>query len=171
MPREILRIGVIGRAHPPATRWGGRVMRPFAVLPVPVPMAAGTVMSDIDGVQTVYLGDHALTLHHGETAHYLMNLGSARPSVWISLDGGRVHLVTPDPFEGEALAGDPERVVEAVAMPPELRAAVAAFVAAHHAPEPFEKRKRKPASIEEPDPRAPRILAPGEKWGQKWGGR
>jgi len=171
MPREILRIGVIGRAHPPATRWGGRVMRPFAVLPVPVPMAAGTVMSDIDGVQTVYLGDHALTLHHGETAHYLANLGSARPSVWISLDGGRVHLVTPDPFEGEALAGDPERVVEAVAMPPELRAAVAAFVAAHHAPEPFEKRKRKPASIEEPDPRAPRILAPGEKWGQKWGGR
>jgi hypothetical protein len=171
MPREILRIGVIGRAHPPATRWGGRVMRPFAVLPVPVPMAAGTVMSDIDGVQTVYLGDHALTLHHGETAHYLMNLGSARPSVWISLDGGRVHLVTPDPFEGEALAGDPERVVEAVAMPPELRAAVAAFVATHHAPEPFEKRKRKPASIEEPDPRAPRILAPGEKWGQKWGGR
>lgn len=171
MPREILRIGVIGRAHPPATRWGGRVMRPFAVLPVPVPMAAGTVMSDMDGVQTVYLGDHALTLHHGETAHYLMNLGSARPSVWISLDGGRVHLVTPDPFEGEALAGDPERVVEAVAMPPELRAAVAAFVAAHHAPEPFEKRKRKPASIEEPDPRAPRILAPGEKWGQKWGGR
>lgn len=171
MPREILRIGVIGRAHPPATRWGGRVMRPFAVLPVPVPMAAGTVMSDMDGVQTVYLGDHALTLHHGETAHYLMNLGSARPSVWISLDGGRVHLVTPDPFEGEALAGDPERVVDAVAMPPELRAAVAAFVAAHHAPEPFEKRKRKPASIEEPDPRAPRILAPGEKWGQKWGGR
>lgn len=171
MPREILRIGVIGRAHPPATRWGGRVMRPFAVLPVPVPMAADTVMSDMDGVQTVYLGDHALTLHHGETAHYLMNLGSARPSVWISLDGTRVHLVTPDPFEGEALAGDPERVVDAVAMPPELRAAVAAFVAAHHAPEPFEKRKRKPASIEEPDPRAPRILAPGEKWGQKWGGR
>jgi len=171
MPREILRIGVIARAHPPATRWGGRVMRPFAVLPVPVPMAAGTVMSEMDGVQTVYLGDHALTLHHGETAHYLMNLGSARPSVWISLDGTRVHLVTPDPFEGEALAGDPERVVEAVAMPPEVCAAVAAFVAAHHAPEPFEKRKRKPASIEEPDPRAPRILAPGEKWGQKWGGR
>ncbi|MGA0714790.1 MAG: DUF3305 domain-containing protein [Gemmobacter sp.] len=167
MPRETLRLGVVARSHPPATVWGGRVLRPVAVLPVPAPLAAGTVMSDIEGVQTVYLGDHALMLHHGETAHYLMNLGAARPSVWVSLDGARVHLVTPDPFEGEALAGDPERVVEAVAMPPEVCAAVAAFVAAHHAPEPFEKRKRKPASITEADPRAPRILAPGQKWGAR----
>ena len=167
MPREILRLGVIGRSHPPATQWGGRVLRPLAVLAQPVPMAAGTLMSDIDGVQTVYLGDHALTLHHGDAEHYITNLSTARPSVWVSLDGGQVQLVTADPYEGEALAGDPERVVEAVAMPPEVAAAVAAFAEAHHRPEPFVKRKRKPASIEEADPRAPRILQPHEKWGRR----
>lgn len=166
MPREVLRLGVIGRSHPPATQWGGRVLRPYAVLPQPVPMAPGTLMSDIGGVQTVYLGDHALTLHHGDAEHYITNLSTVRPSLWISLDGGQVQLVTADPYEGESLAGDPERVVEAVPMPPAIAEAVAAFAEAHHRPEPFVKRKRKPASIEEADPRAPRILQPDEKWGR-----
>lgn len=164
MPREVLRVGVVGRSFPPATPWADRQLRPFAVLPEPVAMAPGTLMSDIGGVQTVYLGDHALTLYHGETAHYRTNLSSARPSVWVSMDGGRVHLVTPDPYEGESLAGDPDRLVDAVDMPPAIQVAVAAFVAAHHVEEVFVKRKRKPASIEEPDPRAPRVLTPDQKW-------
>lgn len=164
MPKQVLRVGIVGRSFPPATQWAGRQLRPFAVLADPVDMAEGTLMADIGGVQTVYLGDHALTLYHGETAHYRTNLVAARPSVWVSMDGGRVHLVTPDPYEGEALAGDPDRLVEALAMPPEIQAVVAAFVAAHHVDEPFVKRKRRPASIEEPDPRAPRILTPDQKW-------
>ena len=40
MPREILRLGIVARSHPPATVWGGRVLRPVAVLPVPAPLAA-----------------------------------------------------------------------------------------------------------------------------------
>lgn len=164
MPREVLRIGVIARSHPPATQWGERVLRPLAVLAQPVPMAAGTLMSEIDGVRTVYLGDHGLILHHGDAEHYITNLSTGRPSIWVSLDADEVHLVTADPYEGEALAGDPARVVDVVAMPPEVAAAVAAFAAAHHRPEPFVKRKRKPASGEEADPRAPRILQPHEKW-------
>lgn len=167
MPQEVLRIGVIGRSHPPATQWGGRVLRPCAVLPAPVPMAPGARMSDIDGVHTVYLGDHALTLHHGDVDHYITNLSGARPSVWVSLDGEQVQLVTVDPYEGEALAGDPDRLVEAVPMPAEVAAQVAAFAQAHHRHEPFVKRKRSPAGPGAVDPRSSRILQPHEKWGRR----
>lgn len=170
MPREVHRLGVVARSHPPATRWGGRVLRPLAVTDAALPLAPGALMHAEAGVETRYLGDHAVTLHHGETAHYRANLAAARPSVWVALDGAAVHLVTVDPYEGEGLAGDPARVVEAVPMPPGLAAAVAAFVAAHHVEVPFEKRRRRPApGVGEgaPDPRAPRILPPGDKWDRR----
>ncbi|MFN4157021.1 MAG: DUF3305 domain-containing protein [Gemmobacter sp.] len=168
MPKEVFRIGVMGRSHPPASRWGGRVLRPHAVTEAPLPLAPGTLMHDDGGVHTVWLGDHELVLHHGETGHYRTNLASARPSVWVSMDAGRVHLVTPDPYEGESLASDPARVVEAVAMPPGLMAAVAAFIAQHHVEEVFHKRRRTRATGQyEADPRAPRILSPDQKWGRK----
>lgn len=168
MPREVLRIGVIGRSHPPATRWGGRVLRPFSVTDTPVPLLPGTLMHDADGLHTVWLGDHQLMLHHGETAHYRTNLSSARPSIWVAMDGEHVHLATPDPYEGEALASDPARVVEALAMPPAVQAQVADFIARHHVEEVFHKRRRTPASGQDGvDPRAPRILPPDQKWGRK----
>lgn len=168
MPKETLRVGIIARSWPPASRWAQRALRPFAVLADLPDLAPGSLMSDIDGVRTVYMGDHALTLHSGETGHYLTNLAAARPSVWVSMVGDAVHLVTPDPHEGESLAGDPERLTEALEMPLPLRAAVADFVALHHVEEVFVKRKRKPASIEsQADPRAPRILPLDEKWGRR----
>jgi hypothetical protein len=163
MPRETLRIGILGRSHPPANLWADRVLRPFAVLMDPVALLPGALMSDIDGVRTVWLGDHALTLYHTETAHYRTNLSAARPSVWVSMEGDVVQAVTPDPYEGESLAGDPARLVDALEMPPALRAHIADFIARHHVEEPFHKRKRSPASPDT-DPRAPRILRPDQKW-------
>ena len=167
MPQEVLRIGIVGRSHPPATRWGARVLRPHAALDAGPDLPPGSLMHEEAGVRTVWLGTHALVLHHGETGHYRTNLASARPSVWVAMAGEAVHLVTPDPYEGEALAGDPERVVEAVAMPPGVRAAVADFVARLHEEVPFHKRKRVPAPGAEEPPRAPRILPPDQAWGRK----
>jgi hypothetical protein len=122
-------------------------------------------MSDHGGVRLVYLGDHGLTLHPGEAGHYGDNLAQARPSVWVALAGEAVRLVTADPYEGEALASDPEAVTEALAMPAALAARIAAFIARQPAEEPFVKRKRRPAS--DPDARAPRVLAPDQKWGRR----
>jgi hypothetical protein len=165
MPRESLTVGIIGRSYPPANIWAERTLRPFAVLAAPAGLAAGALMSDMGGVQTVYLGDHLLTLYHTETGHYRTNLSAARPSVWVSMDAGAVQLVSPDPYEGESLASDPARLVEALEMPPALRLHIADFIARHHVEEQFQKRKRTPASIEaEADPRAPRILPPEQKW-------
>lgn len=168
MPKTVLRMGVVARSWPPANQWAARTLRPIAVLDALPALTPGALMADIDGVETRYLGDHSCTLYHGETAHYRTNLASARPSVWVALDAGRVTMVTPDPYEGEALAGDPARVVEAVPMPATVQAAVAEFVALHHVEVPFEKRRRKPATGQDDvDPRAPRILPADQKWGKR----
>lgn len=163
MPRDALRVGVVAASHPPATRWAERELRPVAVMTDLPPLPAGTQMSDRDGVRTVYLGDHALVLHSGETRHYIDNLRAKRPSLWIALDEGAVYVVTADPYEGEALAGDPLRIVDAVPLPAPLAARIEAFVAEHHVDEVFHKRKRVPATSAT-DPRAPRILQSEEKW-------
>lgn len=162
MPREVLRIGVVARSHRPANVWAVRVLQPVAVLADWPPLTPGTLMREEAGVQTFWMGDHALTLHHGETKHYRDNLASARPSVWVALDGERVLAVTVDPYEGEGLASDSERVVEALEMPESILKRVVAFVATHHVEEPFIKRKRVPAAMGGAS-RAPRVLRPEDK--------
>lgn len=163
MPQDILRLGVVAMSHPPATKWSHRVLRPVSVMMDLPPLKAGTLMADRDGVQTVYLGDHALVLHSGETRHYIENLRARQPSVWVAIDNGRVAVVTVDPYEGEAFASDPERIVEAVPMPAPLAVRLDAFIQAHHVEEVFHKRKRVPATSAS-DPRAPRILPQDAKW-------
>jgi Protein of unknown function (DUF3305) len=56
-----------------------------------------------------------------------------------------VLAVTADPSEGEAFTDAGNNLVEAVAMPPEIAAAVAQFIAEHHVERPFVKRQRQPA--------------------------
>ncbi len=163
MPQKVIRVGIVAASHPPANQWATRVPRPVAAIAELPMMAAGTLMSERDGIETTYMGDHALALHSGETRHYIDNLTAQRPSIWVALDGGRVSVITVDPYEGEALASDPERLVEALPMPPSLAAQLDAFIADHHVEEVFHKRKRVPATSAD-DPRAPRVLQPDENW-------
>lgn len=169
MVQEVLRVGVLGRSWPPATRWGERTLRPFAVVTDLPALPHGALIGSIDGVETRWLGDHAVVLHDGETGHYRDNLSAQRPSVWVALDGDQVVVVTLDPYEGEGLAGDPERIVEAVEMPGNLRATVEAFVARWHEEIPFKKRKRTPAGPDAAAAPAPRILPEAEKWQNRTG--
>jgi hypothetical protein len=163
MPRAVIRVAVVGVSHPPANRWAKRVLRPAAILGDVPMLGTGSTMAQQGDVLTVYMGDHAVQLHSGETRHYIDNLSAAQPSLWVAADGDRVQIVTADPYEGEALASDTERVVEALAMPAQVAAQIRAFVAAHHVEEVFHKRKRVPATSAQ-DPRAPRILKEAGKW-------
>jgi hypothetical protein len=63
-------------------------------------------------------------------------------------DEHEVATVTADPYEGEALAGGIGEIVEAVPMPPELQAKIAAFFEANHVERIFFKRKRDRADPE-----------------------
>lgn len=171
MPKEMVRIGVVGIVRPPATRWAGPRLVPFSVGPELPGIAGGVKISDRDGTETWYLGGYGLQLHSGDTGNYRDNLGAARPSVWVALKGAEkpvsaeVVLLTVDPYEGEALATDPALMVEAVAMPGDLRTRLAEFVERFHVEIPFKKRKRKAVEVEL-DPRGPRILPVDEKWGR-----
>jgi hypothetical protein len=168
MPKAVFRIAVVGVSHPPANKWSKRNLRPAAVLADLPTLEPGMVMAERGDVRTVYLGDHAVELHSGETRHYIDNLTAGRPSLWVAMDDAKVQLVTVDPYEGEALASDTERMVEALPMPPVIAARIRAFVDAHHVEEKFYKRKRTPATSDK-DPRAPRILSEHEKWVQSRG--
>ncbi|MDP5362345.1 MAG: DUF3305 domain-containing protein [Paracoccaceae bacterium] len=168
MPRDVVRVAVLGVSHPPANKWAKRMVRPAALMADVPNLEVGALMAEQGDVRTYYMGDHAVVLHSGETAHYIDNLRAAKPSLWVSCDNGEVRLVTADPYEGEAMASDPERLVEALAMPHAVATKINAFIETHHVFEEFHKRKRVPATSPH-DPRAPRVLSDNEKWVQTRG--
>lgn len=172
MAREVLKFAVVAQSRPPVTKWAGRQVRPYAVLPAVPETAPHTLLSEEDGVETWYLGAHDLILHTGDTGHYRDNLMSRLPRVWVAISEvedarkADIKLVTVDPYEGEGLALDTGVLVDVVAMPDMLRLKLEDFIARHHVEIPFKKRKRKPVDVES-DPRAPRILQPEDKWVRK----
>lgn len=148
-------IGVIVARKKLKGPWADHVWLPHAVLPA-VPATDPWTSLGADGEDELfYAGPCELTLHSSETAHYRDNLTSERPSLWVSLrlDGGDEHevsTVTADPYEGEALAEGIGGLVEAVPMPEEIQAKVAAFFEAFHVERPFIKRERDRAAPDAP---------------------
>lgn len=157
-----LTLGIVARRRETQSRWAPVSWAPAAVLPGAPGTAAWTRLAAEGAEETWYVGPATLSLHTGETAHYRDNLGSGRPSVWVALRraGERLEVaaVSVDPYEGEALAGDDALLLEALPMPADVEAWVAAFVAAFHVEREFYKRKRKPADPNAFDRRAPRVL-------------
>lgn len=150
MPTQTLIVAVFALARAPATRWGTRSFTPSSALDHLPGLEPATRLGPEGPLETWYVGPAEILLHSGETAHYRDNLTAARPSLWVALEPGapRLTAASVDPYEGEAMAGDDGRLVGAVDMPPGLRAAVAAFHAAHHVERPFEKRRRRAADPE-----------------------
>lgn len=153
MTESCFEVGVIVAKRKLTGPWADHAWLPHAVLPA-VPAAAPWTPVGADGADELfYAGSGAVTLHPSETAHYRDNLASGRPSLWVSLrpvggDEYEVAAVTADPYEGEALAGGIGEIVEAVPMPPELQAKIAAFFEANHVERIFLKRKRDRADPE-----------------------
>jgi hypothetical protein len=150
MAREHLPVGVLAQSRSPRSRWARRGFVPLGVLVPAPPTPPASRLGPEGDIETWYAGPAQIALHPGDTGHYRDNLRAERPSLWVALKAGtlEVRLVTADPYEGEALAGDPGLVVEAVTMPQAIHARVAAFFEAHHVEEPFVKRKRKRADPE-----------------------
>lgn len=161
-----LTLGIVARRRETKNRWAPVSWAPAAVLPATPETAAWTRLAAEGPEETWYVGPATLSLHPGETAHYRDNLGSGRPSIWVALrrrqdrtdERLEVAAVSVDPYEGEALAGDEALLLEALPMPPDVEALVAAFVAEFHVEREFYKRKRKPADPDALARRAPRVL-------------
>jgi hypothetical protein len=98
-----------------------------------------------------YAGQAVIELHRTETVNYRNNLASGAPALWVALRPAaserpyELIAVTADPAEGEAFTDAGSNLVETVPMPPDIVAAVAAFIAEHHVERPFLKRRRQPS--------------------------
>ena len=153
-PAERFRVGIVVARRKLSSRWASETWLPVSALadaPDVVPWTRGAAAGDDD---LFYAGAFEVPLHRSETSHYRDNLVSGRPSLWIALRpiGGDAHeiaTVTADPYEGESLAEGIGEIIEAVPMPPECQAVVAAFVEAFHVERAFVKRQR-----DRPDPQA-----------------
>ncbi|WP_163264487.1 DUF3305 domain-containing protein [Chelativorans alearense] len=154
MITEAMEVGVIVERRVLKNPWADHAWMPVDVLAGAPAAAPWTVLHEAPEATRYYAGAFQLEFFASETGMYRDNLHSGRPSLWISLrpsrtpPGVRLHLVTADPAEAEALTEPGTDVIEAVPMPPEIQKRLAAFVEAHHVERPFVKRKRDRADTE-----------------------
>ena len=141
-------VGIVVERRKAESPWLDFLYQPVAVLSG-VPIAAPwTVISSNGDMTTLYAGQAVIELHRTETANYRDNLACCTPLLWVVLRptsaeaGFELLMVTADPAEGEALTGAGNDLVEAVSMPPPIRAVVESFIAEHHVEQPFFKRRR-----------------------------
>lgn len=139
-------IGVILARRQSKNVWAPIAWRPVAALAAAPPLEAGAFICDAEGEALYYGGAHTLSFHNSETAHYRDNLQSGSASIWVAItladDFPTVHMVTVDPYEGEALAEIYGEALDAVPMPAAVQDALSRFVAKHHVERAFVKRKR-----------------------------
>lgn len=147
MPPEItLEVAILAERRPGVTIWQSHVWRALAVLEEAPPVPAWTKLREESGREVFFAGTAEITLHRTDTPNYKENLEAAEPLVWVVLrdssEGMTLGAVTVDPGEGEIYTEAPSDLVEALPMPPGLRALLGSFVAAHHVEREFHKRKR-----------------------------
>src|SRR5215211_4058315 len=133
MSEDHFDVGVIVARRKLKGPWADHAWLPHAVLPAAPATAPWTSLGRDGEDELFYAGAFEVRLHPSETAHYRDNLASGRPSLWVSL---------------RPLAGAIGETIEAVPMPVEIQAKVAAFFEAFHVERPFIKRKRDRADPE-----------------------
>ena len=148
MAYEEMIVGLVIERWAAVSEWGTSTWRPSVVFAGAPDVAAWTPLGGTGDRHLFYAGPQAIRLYSTETGNYRDNLGTGAPLLWVVLrpQGDQppveVVAVTADPSEGEAFTEPGHDVVETVAMPPEIAAIVAQFIACHHVEQVFEKRKR-----------------------------
>jgi hypothetical protein len=147
-------VAVLVERRPGVTPWAEWSWRAVEVLEDAPEAPPWTVLRKTEG-RTLFLAGHAeVALHPTDTTNYRDNLTSAAPSAWVVLrqaetaPGFELHLVTVDAGEAHIYAEAGNHLLEALPMPPGLRAVTEAFVAEHHVERRFQKRRRDRADPE-----------------------
>ncbi len=143
-----LRVGVIAERQAVANPWIDHRWRVTEVLAAAPEVADWTLLEATPGRQRFYAGAAELRLFPRETETLKYNLEGAAPAVYVFLraspgtPGMALAGATVCVGEAHAHADTGSDLVEAVAMPPAIRAWVAGFVAAHHVERAGWKRQR-----------------------------
>ena len=146
-------VGVVVERRKAQSPWIDFTWKPVTVLVGQPEASPWTMLSDVGEAATFYAGMAEIELHRTETTNYRDNL-AGNGCLWVSLRPTgidppyEVFGVTADPAEGEAWTETGADLVDVVAVPDSVRAAIEAFVAEHHVDRPFYKRKRDRANPE-----------------------
>jgi Protein of unknown function (DUF3305) len=148
MVEEHLNVGLVVERRAASGEWGQVSWAPVTVFATPPDVAAWTPLGSTASAARFYAGSIDVAVYSTETANYIDNLATGTPLLWVVLraEGDAppidVVCVTLDPAEGEAYTEPGIDNVSTLAMPPEIAAYLAQFIAEHHVERVFEKRKR-----------------------------
>lgn len=143
-------VAVIMQRLPVANRWVSERWEPVAVLAADGAGASAPerIADGEPGTRWRFAG-HALELHRTEAEGYFLNVTAPEPKVfvmWRTADADVVPPVRPEvvtvSYNEAARMLDGGERVDAVPMPPEVRAWLEPFVTEHYKPEPRRKVRR-----------------------------
>ena len=145
-----MHLGIVVERRKLDNPWIAHSWKPVAVIPGLSKVEAWRLMEQGADWAHFLCGSLPVTLHRKETEAYRVNLAAETPAVYVMLcetEGGADQEVeavraTVSPYDAQDYLDSGEDIIEAVAMPDEVRAWIEAFVAEHHADVPFKKRKR-----------------------------
>lgn len=146
--RERREIGVIAERQAVDSPWCDHRWRVTEVLPGAAAAAPWAVLDEEPGRRRYFAGNAELLLFPLETDTLKHNLEGRQPAVYVFLrttaapPGMALLGATVCAGEAQAHVDTGSDLVEAVPMPPEVTAWVAAFVARHHVDRPGYKRRR-----------------------------
>lgn len=147
-------VAVLAERRPGVTQWAEWSWRAVEVLEEAPALPAWTVLREAEG-RTLFLAGQAEVLFcPTDTPNYRDNLAAAAPSIWVVLrnvetdPGLRLHAVTVDAGEAHLYADTGSDLLEALPLPPGLRARLEVFVAEHHVERMQHKRRRDRADPE-----------------------
>jgi hypothetical protein len=150
----LIPVSVIADRKKAESRWIDFIWVPKAVmtgLPETAPMTS--IATGTEG-ESFFVGATNIVLASTETANYRDNLLTGSPKLWVVLRASdydtsvELVTVTADPAEGEAHTEAGSNIVDALPMPAEIAASLAAFVDEHHVEREFFKRRRDRKNLE-----------------------
>jgi molybdenum cofactor guanylyltransferase len=148
-PTATIPAAVVVERRDSGNPWMPESWRPVEVVAEPPPAAAWTLLRRGDGFEHYLANGMPIELHRSNLASYRYNLAGVGPRVFVvlrkeetDLAPVRIVLVTVAPDEAQAMSESGEDVVEGLAMPEAIRAAIETFCACHPPEEPMRKRQR-----------------------------
>lgn len=152
---QTMPLGIVVRRSRGVTRWAKWSWRAVAVLPGAAQAAWSELRREGDTVE-FHAATLPLTLWAAETESYLDALSARTPCVYVVMRESEVAdqpldmvLMTASTHEAQDYADSGEEIVEKIPMTEGLVAWVRDFIVAHHVEEPFVKRKRDKARIDQ----------------------
>jgi hypothetical protein len=145
---ETRTVSVLVERRRGVTPWQDWVWQPVEVLEDAPAVPPWTPLRQAGDTTLFFAGTATLALHPTDTDNYRHNLAAEQPRLWVVLrhveaaPGLAMHAATLDAGEAHLYADAGNDLLEALPLPPGLRAWLEDFTTRHHQPRGYFKRRR-----------------------------